>query len=93
MYVVDGGKEEAGRTAGSMEMILPVEGDTDIVAGERTRLSSGSVSTALVDTRTVKGPDVGMEVDTAILIRVLAGKMVARAVQTGKERECVCVRR
>lgn len=57
-----------GRTAGTIEIIFPVEEDTAIVAGERMRLSSGRVSTVLVDTRTVRGPDVGTGVETVILV-------------------------
>lgn len=75
-YVVDEGKEVEGRTAGTMETIFPVVEERDIVAGERMRVSLGKVSTALVDTRTVKGSDVevGTEADTVILAAVLEGR-------------------
>lgn len=67
MYTADWGKEVGGRTAGTIEIILPVEWETAIVAGESMRLSSGRVSTALVDTKTVKGPGVGTEAETVML--------------------------
>jgi hypothetical protein len=64
-YVVDGGKEDLGRIDDTMEMILPVTGDTQMVAGEITSESSGRVSTALVDTRTMTGPPLAGAAETA----------------------------
>jgi hypothetical protein len=54
-------------------MILPVEGETDIVAGDKIRLSSGWVSTARVETKTVKGSVEDKVVETVILTVVQAG--------------------
>lgn len=73
-YVVEGGKEEGGSTSGTMEMILPVEGETDMVAGDKIRLSSGWVRTARVDTNTVKGSEEDKVVETVILTVVQAGE-------------------
>lgn len=56
MYIVKGGNEEGGRISGTTDTILPVVGETEMVAGVRTKVSSGSVSTTLVETRTVSGP-------------------------------------
>lgn len=53
-YVVEEEKKDLGRISGTIDTILPVSGDTAIVAGESTRVSSGLVSTALVDTRTIR---------------------------------------
>lgn len=48
-----GGKLEGGRTVGKMDIILPVEGEIVMVAGETMRLSFSSKMTALEETRTV----------------------------------------
>lgn len=54
-------------------MILPVEGETDMVAGDKIRLSSGKVSTARVDTNTVKDSGEDKVLETVILTVVQAG--------------------
>lgn len=72
--MVEGGKEEGGSTSGTMETILPVDGETDIVAGDKIRLSSGWVSTARVDTSTVKGSEDDKVVETVILTVVQANR-------------------
>ena len=48
-----GGKLEAGRIVGSIEMMVPVSGEMVMVAGETTRLSSLSNMTARVETRVI----------------------------------------
>lgn len=67
-YVVDGGKVDRGRIDDTTEMILPVTGDTQMVAGETTSDSSGRVSTALVDTRTTRGPALAGATDSADMV-------------------------
>lgn len=55
MYVVFGGNDDCGRIDGVTERIVPVTGETVIVAGERMRVFCGVVMAARVDTRTVRG--------------------------------------
>ena len=55
MYVVFGGKLEAGKMVGRMEMMVPVCGERVRVAGETMRLFSLSKMTARLETRTVSG--------------------------------------
>lgn len=53
--MADDGNDVGGRTSETMDRILPVVGDMEMVAGDWTSESSGSVRTALVDTKTTRG--------------------------------------